>query len=119
MSGRGVWNLARARLLDAADLVDGRGWCSEGRACDLDGNPVDPLDGSAAAWSLEGALDKAFENDRGLDAVEASELAAAEVANALPEREYDPELWNEDPATTRRDVVRVLRAAAGGIPLEG
>jgi hypothetical protein len=96
----------------ASDLIR-RGWTQHAESRDAAGAAVDPWQPSAICWSLLGALVAALEEqtDSG-DDLPLQELADALDALALFVDSDSLADWNDDPARTQDDVLRVLNAAA-------
>ena len=104
--------LGQALLLEAAELA-ARGWTQRAEAIDAAGNPVDPWDEAAVAWSLLGALVAAMERRTPPGgALVVAELAAACVALLPYVDDDDLKTWNDVPQRTQADIVSGLRAAA-------
>lgn len=102
----GALLLARAR-----ELVS-RGWCRGADACGADGEPVEPWDDRACAWSLLGAIVAALEQEAEVSGdVPLEELAAALYALADLVQTDSLVDWNDDPSQTQEGVVATLARA--------
>ena len=102
----GALLLARAR-----ELVS-QGWCRGTDACGARGEPVEPWDDRATAWSLLGAIVAGLEQEAEASGeVPLEELAAALYALAELVETDSLVDWNDDPSRTQEEVVETLARA--------
>jgi hypothetical protein len=97
----------RRVLLDAADLIEARGWCQEFYACDFSGAKCRPTSADAACFCALGAIHHVEGAQAGPEWTDA-EIAWGEALGSLSNA-ID---WNDAPERTAGEVVAKLREVA-------
>ncbi len=101
--------LAERWLVDAYALLE-QGWCQGAQARDALGEAVEPTSDTASAWSITGAISRAWatsggDGEIGLTALQLANLALAAAVNDVPAS------WNDAPGRSRTHALEAVLAA--------
>ena len=92
----------------AADMIE-KGWTQRAGARSEKGNSVHPLARNAKSWCLSGALSAVSPLDEGNELHKSTFLRLAENLGFIGH----VTAWNDSPGRTQKEVVGILRSAAG------